>query len=112
MPLLKHLLGKKPKLDSAEELTLMVLVWMVKLLALKHVLGRALGGLYAGATAGGGVGAMAGLDGITGAEGSVGRSYAASSAGGRSVIKERVSAPSSGGRYLSYFDCILASNNC
>ncbi|KAH1022252.1 hypothetical protein HUJ04_011676 [Dendroctonus ponderosae] len=59
--------------------------------------GRLLGGLYAGATAGG-VGASAGLGGMTGAGGSVGRSYAASSAGGgRTVIKERFSsAPSAG----------------
>ncbi|CAG9762355.1 unnamed protein product [Ceutorhynchus assimilis] len=57
--------------------------------------GRSVGGLYAGATAGGGIGASAGLDGVAGADGSAGRSYAGASAGGvgRTVIKETYGAP-------------------
>nr|CAH7752288.1 unnamed protein product [Callosobruchus chinensis] len=51
--------------------------------------GRSAGGLYADATAGGGVSAGAGLAGQTGPEGSYGKSYAGASAG-RSVYKEKV----------------------
>jgi hypothetical protein len=47
----------------------------------RKLLGRAAGGLYAGASAGGGVGAGAGLGGISGASGSVGGSYAGASSG-------------------------------
>lgn len=46
------------------------------------MLGRAAGGLYAGATSGAGASAGAGLGGATGASGSVGGSYAGATSGG------------------------------
>ena len=78
--------------------------------------GRSVGGLYAGATAGGGIGASAGLDGAAGAEGAVGKSYAGASLGGvsKTVIKERFGGvpAASGGSYMNYYDCILVRDDC
>lgn len=45
--------------------------------------------MYAGATAGGGISAEAGLAGHTGAEGSTGGAYAGATAGGVGVLKSR-----------------------
>ncbi|XP_050306881.1 uncharacterized protein LOC126743710 [Anthonomus grandis grandis] len=77
--------------------------------------GQAVGGLFSGATTGGQVGAIAGLDGIVDADKSAGRSYAGVSAGrvGK-IVNERFRLPAvaTGGRYLNYYDCILLSNNC